>query len=237
MKITIGSVFSDSPKNNYWYDLQIKNLNFPHIVYPNCDYKFPHSTVLKRIGSGKDQQGHVEGLNELISYFKTIDSDYYLILDSDCFPVQKDWFKKLIPNLKNGVSAIVRYENLDSFAHPSAFFFKKEILKTLEFGINKVKNIVGFEFHEVTSNVKDFFPLIRTNYVNPHPIMFGIYWKMFYHHGAGSRSLKFRAINDLKYYENTEIDKLNEENFRKLISNTDEYIQYLNTGKKTIKVL
>ena len=237
MKITVGSVFSDSPRNNYWYDLQIKNLNFPHIVYPNCDYKFPHSTVLKRIGSGTDQQGHVEGLNELISYFKTIDSDYYLILDSDCFPVQKDWFKKLIPNLKNGVSAIVRYENLDSFAHPSAFFFKKDILKTLEFGINKVKNIVGFEFDEVTSNVKDFFPLIRTNYVNPHPIMFGIYWKMFYHHGAGSRSLKFRAINDLKYYENTEIDKLNEENFRKLISNTDEYIQYLNTGKKTIKVL
>lgn len=231
MKVTVGSVFSESDRNPHWHSLQIKNLNCPHVVYPNCSDSFPGSTVLKRVGKATGQLGHVEGLNELISYFKTTDSDFYLILDSDCFPIHNQWLAKLAA-VKNDVAAIVRYENLDSFAHPSAFFFKKEVLFKVQFGLNDVQNITGDKFKEVTSNIKEFFPLIRTNRWNPHPIMFGIYWNLFYHHGAGSRTPMFRAIHDLKYYKDLEINNLQESHFKKLVTNPEEYISQLNFEKK-----
>lgn len=203
-----------------------------HVVYPNCSGElFVDSIVLKRTGTGTGQQGHIEGLNELLSYFKTVNSEYYLILDSDCFPIHKDWCNKLI-NTEKDVAAIIRYENLDCFAHPSAFFFKRSVLNKLEFSFQDCTNIIGYNFKEVTSNIQDFFPLIRTNYYNPHPIMFGVYWNIFYHHGAGSRRrLLFRGSkyhNTFNKIELNKLNKLNKENFQKLITNTDEYIRSLN---------
>ena len=33
----------------------------------------------------------------------------------------------------------------------------------------------------------DWYPLLRTNKVNPHPLQFGVYGDLVYHHGGGFR--------------------------------------------------
>jgi hypothetical protein len=33
----------------------------------------------------------------------------------------------------------------------------------------------------------DWYPLLRTNKVNPHPLQFGVYGDLIYHHGGGFR--------------------------------------------------
>jgi hypothetical protein len=43
---------------------------------------------------------------------------------------------------------------------------------------------VGIEHFE--SHRKEVFTLVRSNQFNVHPVMCGVYYDMFYHHGLGS---------------------------------------------------
>lgn len=176
------------------------------------------------------QQAHIEGLNALIDYFKgTKDFEYFLLLDSDCFPICS-WTDKLINIIgKYGynVAAPVRYENLDTFAHPCAFFFNRSALKSLRFGMNFFDGYLE-KYREVSSNITEFFPLIRTNKLNYHPVLFGIYWNIFYHHGAGSRDLRFRST-DIKYHHQTcKVEAMEENVFRQLELNAKNIIDKFN---------
>ena len=51
-----------------------------------------------------------------------------------------------------------------------------------------------------------FYPLLRSNRVNLHPIMAGIYSNIFYHHSCGSRGFSHRGFHE-GYYKHYE-DKL-----------------------------
>jgi len=224
--------------------LQIDNLNkntdYEHVVYANCNNTefFSKSTVIQGNAKSTGQKAHIEGLNSLIKYFKSQKKfEYYLLLDSDCFPIKK-WTKKLIYELDKhnyDVAAPVRYENLNTFAHPCAFFFKKDILSNLYFDIMSFDEYLG-KYEEVASNIKNFYPLIRTNKINYHPILFGIYNDMFYHHGAGSRTLRFRAIDDFKYYQKNDIEKFEKNFFNKLINNSKKEIQKLTDLRRILYV-
>lgn len=237
MKVLVGSVFAECDRSDKWYSLQIRNLqqttDFTHVVYPNYNGYFPDSIVLPR-GFLCGRTAHVQGLNSLLDYFKTRDDfDYFLLLDSDCFPIC-DWTNKLLTAMKNfDVAAPARYENLDTFAHPSAFFFKRKALGNLKFGVNNLNNIIGENYVETSSNVDKFFPLIRTNVINDHPLLFGIYWNIFYHHGAGSRSLAFRCT-DNKYYNVDNDVALENRMFDNLTSNSKNFINRL-IGKHSDK--
>lgn len=190
MKILVGSIFSHHERSSDWYNLQInflkKTTNFVHVVHSNnCNIDFHSSTVVSK-GENKDTWGsvnHVYGLNKLLDYFKTQDYEYYLILDCDCFPIVS-WVDKLLEKM-NGfeIASIVRTENLDLFAHPSMTFFKKSALDYLKFDIFKNANLLGNVTADTSINAK-FFPLLRTNKVNLHPILCGIYFNLFYHHGG-----------------------------------------------------
>jgi hypothetical protein len=51
----------------------------------------------------------------------------------------------------------------------------------------------------------------RTNRYNVHPILAGVYYDMFYHHGAGSRRAYLRPMMSSGYYDHLVPDHLDQE--------------------------
>lgn len=237
--LLVGSVYSDHIRSKKWYELQIKYLNFTtndffHFVYLNGKKNFYKNSyvVCDKSTAPTPQEYHFRGLNAIIEYFKENSQfDYLLLLDSDCFPIRSGWQIKLLKsmNLNNfKVAAAARYENLDTFAHPSIFFIKRSaaINLNLHFGYFEQKNMIGRKFLDTSSNIDKFLPLIRSNKINYHPVLFGVYWNSFYHHGAGSRNLKFRLFYN---YFNTDKDVscMEKEMFKKLCLNPSDFVKNL----------
>jgi hypothetical protein len=232
-KLLIGSVFCPCDRNAEWLRLQLKFLkattdDFVHAVFLNnvTAQLFKESIV---IGSGNHD--HPYGLNQLVGYARSMDYENLLLLDSDCFPIEQDWHNKLIAGMdKKHVAAPVRPENLDSFAHPCAYFIKREAFNKVRFQKGRIKNILGEEFEDCHSNINDFFPLLRTNAINLHPIMYAVYWNLFYHHGAGSRAKTFRSIGRyLPYDSNT--NEIERQSFKRLSKEPEAFIDELRGSK------
>jgi hypothetical protein len=207
----IVSVFSKSDNNCFWYSTQkqfIKDnttIEYDYKVYLNgCnDTDFDNDDIIWTQTYDHSiesmSQNHLECLTKI-----KIDTkyQYFLLLDSDCFPIDYAWDIRLINKLAQfGMTqaAIFRPENLDIFPHPSAMFFVRNSFPNFRPIIYNTTNMLGIECNDVSCD-SNFFPLIRTNKVNMHPICAGIYYDMFYHHGAGSRYPIFRSI-DSGYYD------------------------------------
>lgn len=80
------------------------------------------------------------------------------------------------------------------------------------------------------SILKSSANLIRpTNCLNIHPIFAGIYGDIFYHHACGSRPKTFLARGIGESILRRQVDHwgIEEEIFRKLSSNSDEFVQSL----------
>ena len=144
------------------------------------------------------RQTHSQRLNHLFNVTNngsSNDDDVLIFMDSDCFPI-KSWVDYVVEKLKtNPIVAIQRSENFSAplgcipEVHPHPCFF------ATTFGFWR-KNNLSFDDQETTgysllnflsSNNLDFYKLLRSNTVNLHPLMFGIYDDLFYHHGAGNR--------------------------------------------------
>jgi hypothetical protein len=209
--------------------------NFDHMVYLNGVDNFYIESQIIEVNSSPQispQNGHIRGLNFIVNYFNNHpEYDTLLLLDNDCFPFQKNWQDKLskIGNFK--VAAAVRFENLDTFAHPCIFYVKKPAALTLKFDNFPQTNILGHQFNDVGSNVEKFFPLIRTNRINYHPILCGIYWDCFYHHGAGSRSTEFRVFHYQYLNQSSDIKSKEIKLFNRLIKNPNLFIAQLQEKK------
>jgi hypothetical protein len=63
--------------------------------------------------------------------------------------------------------------------------------------------------------------------------MFGVYWDIFYHHAAGSRSLGFRGTS---YYPTIDAEKLNKKILLRIEEDSDFLIHEL-TKDSRIKLL
>lgn len=243
-KLLVASVFTDFHKSEFWYKLQIDYLkntteDFDHCVFLNGENdSFYLNSKIIGMNNDKNNQTHLFGLNKILEYFKKQinNYEYFLILDSDCFPFKSGWFETLKSN-NFDVSACVRFENLDSFAHPAIVFFKNSYINNIEFSLDSMTNLIGENFEELHLKCDRFFPLIRTNMINYHPIMFGVYYDCFYHHGAGSRSLIFRSINgpngnlEGSYYKfNINTDTIEKKIYRKLGEGPDFILKKLSDG-------
>lgn len=236
LKLLIGSVYLDHARSGDWYKLQMKYLNrttenFEHVVYLNGrDNHYNQSTVLKVDTSPAKtcQDGHIRGLNAIIDMFNSSkEYENLLLLDSDCFPIQHHWEPNLLKTMGNfDVAAAARYENLDTFAHPCVFYVKKQAAKGLRFGMFTQKNIVGLPFEDTSSNITSFFPLIRSNRLNYHPVLCGIYWNAFYHHGAGFRNLGFRLFYSY-FNKNRNVASMETKLFNELVGDSDRFLQDL----------
>jgi len=246
MSLLIGSVFMDHPRSKIWYDLQIKYIkdttnDFKHIVYLNGQNNFYKESEVIKVNctnASDGQYSHIRGLNEIIDYFKVHkEYDNLLLIDSDCFPF-RSWEKDLQFNIKNkfGIAAIARYENLDTFAHPSFFYATREQVENLKFDKRSNINIVGHEFKDTSSNLKEsFYPLIRSNKINYHPVLCGVYWNRIYHHGAGSRNLEFRLFYHY-FNENNNVSNLEKKLFEELTDNSDKFIKKISLPVFTRKL-
>jgi hypothetical protein len=181
----------------------------------------PHDTSLKA------SDAHVQGLEMLTGNFLARRSDYanFLYLDGDAFPIRKQWLGTLLsrmtvtqrydafgvpfPSTKGReyeIAVAVRSENLERRWHASVLFAKNSALDHLRFCIGLVgDDIAGNPEEDVHIPVyekdrkKFAYPLVRTNQFNIHPLAFGVYYDMFYHHCCGSgRWFNLRAK---EYYD------------------------------------
>lgn len=256
--LVVGSVFIPHERSQKWYDLQIKYLkktcsNFHHLVYVNGDMDhsiFKYSEIigsssyhagLEAIG-GKQSENHSQGLQVLLSKFRSMPAMNYLILDSDYFPVLSGWNEILIDRMKDRfkIAAPIRCENLDTFPHPSAMFIKGNCIHEdwLDFKLDidynfGYKNFLGDKLIDVGCRIpiNVCYPLIRSNFRNLHPLFAGVYNHMFYHHGCGSRKLETETrmiYNEyLDHYMKKEDHLCVDYLFEKLIENPELFIDNL----------
>ncbi len=154
---------------------------------------------------------HIHSLNRLLSYFKDNQNDYeyFLFLDGDAFPIRNHWFQHLsgiMSRLSRSAAAVVRSEALERRWHASVLLVHHSALDLLQFSLASVEGGDMASFQELdvgigslqTTLSSKVFPLIRTNKYNLHPLSYGVYYDMFYHHGfSGKRHL--RGGKELKH--------------------------------------
>ena len=132
------------------------------------------------------------------------DSDDILIfMDSDTLPVNVNWMTTVKSGLAtNPITAIQRVENSAaprgciSELHPHPCFFATTVgfwtANHLAFGISVT---AGYEIGEWLKRTnQEFVPILRSNAVDIHPLYFGVYGNILYHHGAGNR-LPFDGVD------------------------------------------
>jgi hypothetical protein len=131
-------------------------------------------------------------------------ADIIVFLDGDAFPVGEiePLIDQALPVRK--LVAVQRLDNNgDLQPHPcfcaTTVGFWKEIHGDWKDGY-RWKNRDGKEVTDVGGNLLkqladrgiDWLPLVRSNRVNLHPLFFGIYGGVIYHHGAGFRKSECR---------------------------------------------
>lgn len=249
IKLLIMSVYAPSELNEYWYKLQKhfikKNTLIPYdfkIITNNVNPElFDKDDV---IFSNDQNIGHPAGIEQMLEYMREHSSySGYLILDSDCFPVRPGWNEVLDQQMQRfdkSLAAPIRYENLDMFPHPCVVYMSKSGVKNpkINFNYKEVKNLLGEMIDEVGGGMcemsDDVLPLLRSNRINLHPIVAGVYHHLFYHHAAGSRGFDFRLLKKYNYcshwIDNEGHSEYGEQLFDALIRDPDGFVDKLMHG-------
>jgi hypothetical protein len=243
-RLLIGTIFiDDSAIQKKWLDLQLSFLqdtteDFDHIVYltkPSQSFEEVTNVV---VGDGNT---HVAGLRKLKEVFMENQDfyDYFLFIDSDAFPIQKGWMDILLERMdtfskthKKEIACNLRTENLEQRLHASVLFTKKDALNNLEWRINNnpIVDVMGNK--EIDLQISYYqeekrklaFPMLRSNKVEVHPLLCGVYYNLFYHHGLGSgRGDNMRGKNYWNHLPLVGIDRLTDE----LMSDPREFIDKL----------
>ena len=114
--LAVCSVFSGDDNTALWLKLQLEGLRrsvptFDHLVYLNqADERlFTESIIVgqsEQPPAGRYRSdgfhfstgmaGHFKGLKELTEFCTSYPYEYFLILDSDCFPIHDQWFQILL---------------------------------------------------------------------------------------------------------------------------------------------
>jgi hypothetical protein len=212
--LLITSIYGPSPLNARWHELQrrfiARNTTVGHdfrvALNGVAPSEFPDSEVLF---ANPANEGHERALGRVVERLRGEPHDWFLILDSDCFPIAPGWHDVLTAQMarfQKSFAAPVRTENLDLFPHPCAVFFGAEALAAGVLDFSKTRpsrNLLGQEVVDVGAAMAEapFLPLLRTNAINLHPVAAGIYHHLFYHHGAGSRDFAFRVLRKFGYYD------------------------------------
>jgi len=141
------------------------------------------------------------------------DDDLLVFTDCDAWPIKDNWSKEIREHLeKHAVVSIQRRENPEPllkeeykpYPHASFYVMKAKVWQEnygypngLSWSLNPSLTIstmgptmkVWLESKGLTS-----YPLLRTNVIDIHPLYFGVYGDLVYHHGAGTR-LKYDSAD------------------------------------------
>jgi hypothetical protein len=193
-----------------WIDIQLKYLK-QHIREPFRVYTFlnnvPNTPVHREkffYSSTENIKSHPIKLNllaDMASFAAESEDDYLMFLDGDAFPINSiDEFKsRVFP--KHPLAAIQRLENNgDIQPHPCFCMTTVGYWKTIKgdwkagdvkwtdkFGA-KVWDVGGQMLQIMEDNQVDWYKLNRSNNHNLHPLLFGVYENLVYHHGAAFRN-------------------------------------------------
>jgi hypothetical protein len=187
-----------------WIDLQLaflhRNLGEPFKVYANLqdvpdDHAHKFDRVFTMLGD------HPAKLNLLAGEITAVarPEDVIIFLDGDAFPIADP-----LPTVRAGLDrsalvAVRRDENLtDKQPHPSFCAVRVGDWERLhgdwspgygwESTNGKLTTDVGGNLLRALERAgDDWTPLLRSNRVNLHPLWFGVYGNVVYHHGAGFR--------------------------------------------------
>lgn len=137
------------------------------------------------------------------------DFDYIVTVDNDSFPIRDDWLDVLVGECEKGAAVAGVYRNemapaIAPFIHVSGLCVRPRDLRALNvsFGSGAQPEIehnqdVGQRItYEFTRLGRTIGPLQRSNALNYHFLLGGIYGDVIYHHGAGSRKGKFWTSTD-----------------------------------------
>lgn len=129
--------------------------------------------------------------------------DYVVTLDTDSFPVSDAWLDELVGACEDGAELAGVYRDemaprLQPFVHVSGLCMRRADL--LDLGVSFSRGMgqdVGQNITEAVARRNGTIaPLRRSNKVNFHFLVGGIYGDVIYHHGAGSRRAMFWTSSD-----------------------------------------
>lgn len=237
MKILVGTTITkDDSIQRLWLELQLRYLRattdqFDHVavVWGGTKEGFPETNIIVPEVSVEGCEAHLKGLANLLRFFKEQQDcyDYFLFLDSDAFPIKKQWLHILLNKMESrhvfeetgmalpctvgrhfDIAIPVRSENLETRLHSSVLFAKKEALPHLNFSYGPVPQGDLCGDRETDIHLPEYetkrrhlaFPLMRSNQHNVHPLACGIYYNMFYHHCCGS-GREFRVRGHKYWHE------------------------------------
>ena len=142
---------------------------------------------------GGASRSHAAKLDALVRKISKDESshpdDIILFLDGDAFPVApvNDYLTSTLRDFSLG--AIQRQEMNQSFPHPSfafctlGFWMENDLTWAVAQGLDTGGKLGRFFKHK---NIP-WKPLLRSHSLTAHPIFFGVYDSLAYHHGAGFR--------------------------------------------------
>lgn len=197
-------------QSDFWVEPQLRNLqrftDSPYRVFSFADDSMDVSRY-----AGRDDlvfvrdygvRGHAAKLSllaDMVALVSSSDDDLLVFIDSDAFPVAR-WEAPVRDLLKSvPLVAVRRDENAgDIQPHPcfcvTTLGFWKRIRGDWRDGFSwrniegkSVTDVGGALLGTLEREGHAWHPLLRTNTVELHPVMFAVYGGLVYHHGAGSR--------------------------------------------------
>ena len=188
-----------------WIDIQLKyfqrNIDEPYRVYAWLDEgmerhsgKFFYSTDVPL----KEHELKLTLLGDLVAHAAEPE-EMIVFIDGDAFPIAP-----IVPFLRSKLEryalvAVRRDENNgDPQPHPLFCATTARLWldlpgdwrrghKWLDAQDQKVTDVGGNLLGLLEARGIEWYPLLRTNKVNPHPLQFGVYGDLVYHHGGGFR--------------------------------------------------
>lgn len=193
-------------QNDHWIDVQLamlrKYTDIPFKIFASLNGidKSQHSRFDYVLHS--EIKSHEKKLNLLAEAIgqEADDDDWIIFIDGDAFPLKP--VHQTLASLveKHQLVAVQRRENLgEQQPHPCFCVTTVGLWKTIAGTWAKGHqwiNAMGYPDTDVGGELMGILerarinwqPLHRTNAVNRHPVFFGIYGDLVYHHGAGFRN-------------------------------------------------
>jgi hypothetical protein len=161
------------------------------------------------------ERRHPKALDYLVGEIAP-DADYVITLDTDSFPASEDWLDVLISRCEEGAAIAGVYRNemaptLRPFIHVSGLCMRPNDLRALNvaFGRRQGQDVGQNITESLVQLGREIAPLTRSNKINFHFLMGGLYGDVIYHHGAGSRKAKFHTSIDLDADEQIRVELRN----------------------------
>jgi molybdopterin-guanine dinucleotide biosynthesis protein A len=207
--LLVGSVFADdTPLDKKWLNLQLNFLTdtlqpYDHVIYcnkKNPDFKEKPVVLPYQQNHNKPAPSnhHIHGISILLEYFKSKSQEYdwFLFIDSDAFPIKKNWLQTITQKMHGkDIAVILRTENLEQRLQACILLAKAKALNNIDFAVRDIIDATGAGAIERDTSIGLYqnklrnkaLVMMRSNKHQVHPLLCGIYYDMFYHHSSGSR--------------------------------------------------